>query len=99
MTKPEVIQFSNGHFHHVLTQFCSLRHNLNSNSLRCCQENTEALVEEFGPDALWDEYGIIEHLPFTNDFTHADIYDLLLPNLLHQIFKGSFKGHLVDWVK
>ncbi|KIK99720.1 hypothetical protein PAXRUDRAFT_131421, partial [Paxillus rubicundulus Ve08.2h10] len=60
------------------------------NSLRCCREHTKALVEEFGPDTLWDEYGIVGQLvPFTNDFPCTDIYDLLSPNLLH----------LVDWVK
>ncbi|KAF8833396.1 hypothetical protein BDN67DRAFT_1017603 [Paxillus ammoniavirescens] len=81
-------------------RFINFMHNLNANSLRRCQEHTEALVEEFGPDALWDEYGIVGQLvPFTNNFPCADIYDLLSPNLLHQIIKGSFKDHLVDWVE
>lgn len=37
--------------------------------------------------------------PFTNDFPWADIHKLLLPNLLHQLIKGTFKDHLVTWVK
>jgi hypothetical protein len=36
--------------------------------------------------------------PFTVDFPQADIHELLAPDLLHQIIKGTFKDHLVDWV-
>ena len=36
--------------------------------------------------------------PFTNNFPRADIHELLSPDLLHQIIKGTFKDHLVDWV-
>jgi hypothetical protein len=37
--------------------------------------------------------------PFTNDFPRADIHELLAPDLLHQIIKGTFKDHLVCWVE
>ncbi|KAF8975059.1 hypothetical protein BDQ17DRAFT_1395296 [Cyathus striatus] len=37
-------------------------------------------------------------MPFTADFPRADIHELLAPNLLHQLIKGMFKDHLVDWV-
>src|SRR5271168_1672419 len=36
--------------------------------------------------------------PFTTDFPHANIHELLPPDLLHQIIKGTFKDHLVTWV-
>jgi hypothetical protein len=36
--------------------------------------------------------------PFTNDFPRADILELLSPDLLHQLIKGTFKDHLVTWV-
>ncbi|KAG2127265.1 uncharacterized protein EDB93DRAFT_1257087 [Suillus bovinus] len=50
-------------------------------------------------NSAWDEYGIIADLiPFTNDFPRVDIHELLSPDILHQIIKGTFKDHLVDWV-
>jgi Plavaka transposase len=36
--------------------------------------------------------------PFTNDFPRADIHQLISFDLLHQLVKGAFKDHLVDWV-
>ena len=37
--------------------------------------------------------------PFTNDFPRADIHELIAPDLLHQVIKGTFKDHLVTWVE
>ncbi|KAG2031962.1 hypothetical protein BDR03DRAFT_936176 [Suillus americanus] len=37
-------------------------------------------------------------LPFTAYFPRADIHDLLAPDISHQIIKGTFKDHIVDWV-
>lgn len=36
--------------------------------------------------------------PFTHGFPRADIHELLSPDLLHQVIKGTFKDHLVTWV-
>lgn len=38
------------------------------------------------------------HQPFTEYFPRADIYELLSPDLLHQVIKGTFKDHIVTWV-
>jgi hypothetical protein len=36
--------------------------------------------------------------PFTNYFPQANINELLSPDLLHQLIKGAFKDHLVNWM-
>ncbi|KAH9849164.1 hypothetical protein C2E23DRAFT_737876 [Lenzites betulinus] len=36
--------------------------------------------------------------PFTTGFPRADIHNMLSPDLLHQIIKGTFKDHLVTWI-
>ncbi|KAG6807727.1 hypothetical protein H0H92_006594 [Tricholoma furcatifolium] len=36
--------------------------------------------------------------PFTFDFPRAEIYEMLSPDILHQLIKGTFKDHLVEWV-
>jgi len=36
--------------------------------------------------------------PYTAYFPRADIYELITPDLLHQLIKGVYKDHLVDWV-
>ncbi|KAG1753664.1 uncharacterized protein EDB91DRAFT_1234097 [Suillus paluster] len=78
----------------------SNRKNLDEKSLCRCRDHTEALIEEVATSlALWDEYGIVGDLvPFTNDFPRADIHELIAPDLLHQLIKGTFKDHLVEWV-
>lgn len=41
----------------------------------------------------------IYYQPFTNEFPRADIHELIAPDLLHQVIKGTFKDHLVTWVE
>ncbi|KAG1839682.1 hypothetical protein F4604DRAFT_1691099 [Suillus subluteus] len=59
----------------------------------------DLMISELPWDTLWFEYGINSHIiPFTNDFPQADIHQLLSFDLLHQLIKGAFKDHLMDWV-
>ncbi|KAJ6626485.1 hypothetical protein B0H10DRAFT_2302293 [Mycena sp. CBHHK59/15] len=72
---------------------------LDGPSGRRSQAHTEALFDVFDHKTLWDDYGVIpDVLPFTWTFPRADIHELLSPDLLHQVIKGTFKDHLVAWV-
>ncbi|KAG6818469.1 hypothetical protein H0H93_004738 [Arthromyces matolae] len=77
--------------------------NLDGPGGRRSHEHTLALFDALGKRSLWDDYSIVSdimvyHQPFTHYFPRADIHELMAPDLLHQIIKGTFKDHLVTWV-
>ncbi|KAG1756916.1 uncharacterized protein EDB91DRAFT_1233597 [Suillus paluster] len=85
----------------IVRRWCAkcLSHCENLDEINLCRSrlHTDALIEECDHTTLWDKYGIVGGLvPFTNDFPHADIHELLAPDLLHQIIKiaavPSFPG-------
>ncbi|TFK61433.1 hypothetical protein BDN72DRAFT_904104 [Pluteus cervinus] len=52
----------------------------------------------FGLTEVWDHYRIVgDIVPFTDHFPRAEINQLIAPDLLHQLIKGVFKDHLVEW--
>ncbi|KAG2098388.1 uncharacterized protein F5147DRAFT_754784 [Suillus discolor] len=74
------------------------REDLDEDVLRRCHEYTEALIQEGSLGDLWDDFGIVgELVAFTNDFPRADIHQMISPDILHQLIKGAFKDHLVEW--
>ncbi|KAK1222162.1 hypothetical protein PQX77_015008 [Marasmius sp. AFHP31] len=59
----------------------------------------EFMVQVFDPGTLWTEHGLrSDVIPFTHEFPRADIHKLLSADLLHQLIKGTFKDHLVEWI-
>ncbi|KAG2109010.1 uncharacterized protein F5147DRAFT_576357, partial [Suillus discolor] len=87
-------------FRNWCTKCLSRRGNLDDVSLCRSRSHTDALIKECDSGTLHLEYGIVgELVPFTNDFPRADIHELLAPDILHQLIKGAYKDHLVDWVE
>ncbi|KAI5822540.1 hypothetical protein K523DRAFT_421984 [Schizophyllum commune Tattone D] len=63
------------------------------------REFTNIMIKGFKKQDIWDGYGIVHDVvPFTEDLPRADIHELLAPDLLHQIIKGTFKDHIVQWI-
>ncbi|KAJ6591937.1 hypothetical protein B0H10DRAFT_1925050 [Mycena sp. CBHHK59/15] len=75
-------------------------HDLDRVSARRCADHTDTLLEVCTLKELWDDFGIVgDIVPFMADFPRADIHELISMDLLHQIIKGTFKDHIVDWVE
>ncbi|EIW77185.1 hypothetical protein CONPUDRAFT_157446 [Coniophora puteana RWD-64-598 SS2] len=66
---------------------------------RRTREKTDTYCSRLPTSILWDDYGIRDdYRPFMHHFPRADIHELLSPDLLHQVIKGTFKDHVVAWV-
>jgi Plavaka transposase len=65
--------------------------------LWCCYRHHGAFNVRGSPlQVHWQPNSLFQ--PFTEYFPRADIHELLTPDLLHQVIKGTFKDHLVTWV-
>ncbi|EIW76371.1 hypothetical protein CONPUDRAFT_130963 [Coniophora puteana RWD-64-598 SS2] len=66
---------------------------------RRSREKTDAYCSRLETKVLWTDFGIRDdYRPFMHSFPRADIHQLLAPDLLHQVIKGTFKDHVVEWV-
>ncbi|KAF8890543.1 hypothetical protein CPB84DRAFT_1816350 [Gymnopilus junonius] len=95
MTKPRVTCCSNGYYWRVIY---GLGPYIADYPEQCLLASLKEAFEGKSKE-LWEGYGIIDDiLPFTSYFPQGNIHELLSPDLLHQLIKGTFKDHLVTWV-
>ncbi|KAF5353718.1 hypothetical protein D9758_008652 [Tetrapyrgos nigripes] len=63
------------------------------------ERKMDYIINNFNPKIAWDDFRVCSDvIPFTRDFPQADIHKLMLLDLLHQVIKGTFKDHLVEWI-
>ncbi|KAH8978815.1 hypothetical protein EDB92DRAFT_1937481 [Lactarius akahatsu] len=59
------------------------------------REHTDGIRELLGLRDLWKLYGVVGDVePFTNDFPCAGVYELLSPDLLHQLSRARLRTTL-----
>ncbi|KAH7917560.1 hypothetical protein BV22DRAFT_1108549 [Leucogyrophana mollusca] len=94
MTTPVVRRCPDGHYRRIIYDLCAFIADYPE------QVMLAGIVQNctLSSAVLWDQYGIDDDIvPFTSDFPRADIHAILTPDLLHQVIKGTFKDHLVQW--
>ncbi|KAJ6631644.1 hypothetical protein B0H10DRAFT_2159848 [Mycena sp. CBHHK59/15] len=92
MTIPHVTRCADGHFRRVIYGLGPYIADYPEQAL------LTSIVQGWCPRS--DDFGIVGDLvPFTTGFPHADIHELILMDLLHQVIKPTFKDHIVDWVE
>ncbi|KAH9979150.1 hypothetical protein BJV74DRAFT_900472 [Russula compacta] len=109
MTTPEVVRCLDGHFRMAVYGLVWLAsivqgwcpkcnappdHLNRPNSHRWTHGKTDFLISAWDPGTLWSDFGI----PIHSQISSADIHELLTPDLLHQVIKGTFKDHIIMWI-
>ncbi|KAH8984531.1 hypothetical protein EDB86DRAFT_3084417 [Lactarius hatsudake] len=65
-----------------------VQNNLDAGGSLRTREHLDTLFEETTPSIMWDQYGVAgDTMPFTSHFPRADMYELLAPDILHQLIK------------
>ncbi|KAI6097698.1 hypothetical protein EDD16DRAFT_1697820 [Pisolithus croceorrhizus] len=96
MMKPQYVKCADGHYCRAIYGLGPYIADYPEQALLACI----LLMDSFASHVLWQKYGIVDDiLPFTASFPHANIHELIAPDILHQIIKGTFKDHLVSWVE
>ncbi|KAG1874100.1 hypothetical protein C8R48DRAFT_745984 [Suillus tomentosus] len=108
MEKPEIVKCVDSHYRHAVYGLGPYIADYPEQLLLSCvvqnwcprsHLHTRTLEQGFSALDMWFRWGIIDDiLPFTAYFLRADIHELLAPDILHHIIKGTFKDHLVKWV-
>ncbi|KAJ6607747.1 hypothetical protein B0H10DRAFT_1956000 [Mycena sp. CBHHK59/15] len=106
MTVPEVTLFADGHYRRAIYGLGPYIADYPEQVLLACvvqgwcAKCTASREDLDGPSGRRTQLHYLTYstMPFTWDFPRADIYELLSPDLLHQVIKGTFKDHLVAWV-
>ncbi|KAF8257336.1 hypothetical protein EI94DRAFT_1774510 [Lactarius quietus] len=85
MTIPEVARTPDGHSHRIIYSLGPYIADYPEQALLAC------VVQGWCP-----RYAAS---PFTSEFPQADIHEIIAPDILHQVIKGTFKDHLMLWVE
>ncbi|KAI6094251.1 hypothetical protein EDD17DRAFT_1503993 [Pisolithus thermaeus] len=111
MMVPWVMKCPDGHFHHVICSIglyiadypeqvliSRIVQNWCDRWAPHMAQLMRVLIEELQASAAWDKWGIGANIvPFTKDFPCANIWQLVVPDTFHQLIKGDFKDHLMEW--
>ncbi|KAF8274535.1 hypothetical protein EI94DRAFT_1768740 [Lactarius quietus] len=67
-------------------------------SHRHSHEKTDLLIKTYDSHILWDDFARTAFHMLFSTHRHPQTTCAAVPDLLHQIIKGVFKGHLIEWV-
>ncbi|KAI6097715.1 hypothetical protein EV401DRAFT_2062149 [Pisolithus croceorrhizus] len=114
MTKPQSVKCADGHYHRTIYGLGpSIADYPEQALLACivqgwCPKCTAHQTHlDHDPNAILHNHEYTQLLMDSllhmycgkTSFPHANFHELIAPDILHQIIKGTFKDHLVSWVE